>query len=122
MAHLVFSITPNQPHNYMVMSPQEGVPSHALVTTHAPSFTPDQYQQLLALIGALPSPPKQNPTGQECHMANIVGFPNNTIVGISLNLKHSVFSANIVNRKAYNMKTWVIDTGATDHIVCLWIY
>lgn len=100
------------------MSPQKGVPGHAPITTHSPSFTPDQYQQLLALIGALSSPPKQNPTGQQCHMANIVGFPNNTVAGIPLNLKHSVFSAKIVNRKAYNMKTWVIDAGATDHIVC----
>ena len=51
-------------------------------------------------------------------MANTVGFPNNTVAGMSLNFKHSVFSAQIVNRKAYNMETWVIDTGATDHIVC----
>ena len=58
MAHLVSSMTPDQPHNYMVMSPQEGVPGHDLVTTDAPSFTLDQYQQLLALIGALPSPPQ----------------------------------------------------------------
>ena len=87
------------------MSPQEGVPGHAPVTTHSPSFTPDQYQQLLALIGALSSPPKQNPIGQQCHMANIVGFPNNIVAGIPLNLKHSVFSTKIVNRKAYNMKT-----------------
>ena len=58
MAHLVSSITPDQPYNYMVMSPQEGVPGHDLVTTDAPSFTLDQYQQLLALIGALPSPPQ----------------------------------------------------------------
>ena len=50
-------------------------------------------------------------------MANIVGFPNNTVAGMFLNLKHSIFSAQIVNRKAYNMKTWVIDTGAIDHIV-----
>ena len=50
-------------------------------------------------------------------MANIVGFPNNTVAGMFLNLKHPVFSAQIVNRKAYNMKTWVTDTGATNHIV-----
>jgi len=93
------------------------VPGHALVTTDAP-FTPDQYQQFLALIGALPSPPQQNSTRQECHMANTVGFPNNITASIPLNLKHLVFSAKIVNRKAYNMKTWVIDTGATDRIVC----
>ena len=58
MAHLVSSITPDQPHNYMVMSPQESVLGHDPITTDAPSFTPDQYQQLLALIDALPSPPQ----------------------------------------------------------------
>ena len=51
-------------------------------------------------------------------MANTVGFPNNTVAGMSLNFKHSIFFAQIVNRKAYNMETWVINTGATDHIVC----
>ena len=50
-------------------------------------------------------------------MANTVGFPNNTVAGMSLNFKHSVFSAQIVNRKDYNIETWIIDTGATDHIV-----
>ena len=51
-------------------------------------------------------------------MANTMGFPNNTVVVISLNFKHSVFSTLLVNRKAYNMETWVIDTRATDQIVC----
>ena len=101
MAHLVSFATLDQPHNHMVMPLQEGVPGHNAVTTHAPSFTLDQYQQLLALIGTLPSSFQQNSTGQEHHMANIVGFPNNTGVGMFLNLKHSVFSAQIVNRKAY---------------------
>ena len=51
-------------------------------------------------------------------MANTIGFPNNTVASMSLNFKHSVFSTQIFNRKAYNMETWVIDTRATDHIVC----
>ena len=51
-------------------------------------------------------------------MANTVDFPNNTVAGMSLNFKHSVFFARIVNRKVYNMETWVIDTRTTDHIVC----
>ena len=69
------------------------MPGHNAVTTHAPSFTPDQYQQLLALIGTLPSSFQQNSTGQVHHMANIVGFPNNRVASMSLNLKHSIFSA-----------------------------
>ena len=117
MAHLVSSATLDQPHNHIIMPLQEGVLGHNADITHALSFTPDQYQQLLALIGTLPSPFQQNSIGQEHHMANIIGFPYNTVADMFLNLKHFVFSAHIVNRKAYNMKTWIIDTGATDHIV-----
>ena len=63
MAYLVSSTTLDQPHNHMVMPLQEGVPSHNVVTTHAPFFTPDQYQQLLALISTLPSSFQHNSTG-----------------------------------------------------------
>ena len=34
-----------------------------------------------------------------------------------LDLRHSIFSAQIVNRTTFNGDTWVIDTGAIDHIV-----
>ena len=34
-----------------------------------------------------------------------------------INLRHSVFPAQVVNRRVFNGDTWVIDTGATDHIV-----
>ena len=44
-------------------------------------------------------------------MANIVGFPNNIVAGMFLNLKHSVFSTHIVNREAYNMKSWSLILG-----------
>ena len=63
MAYLVSSTTLDQPHNHMVMPLQEGVPSHNVVTTYAPSFTLDQYQQLLALIGTLLSFFQQNSIG-----------------------------------------------------------
>ena len=49
--------------------------------------------------------------------------PNNalTMLGISFfgnsDLRHSIFSAHIVNKTAFDGDTWVIDTGATDHIV-----
>ena len=36
----------------------------------------------------------------------------------SINFSHSVFFAKVVNRRAFNLDTWVIDTGATNHIVC----
>ena len=35
-----------------------------------------------------------------------------------MDFSHSVFSTKVVNRRAYTSDTWVIDTGATDHIVC----
>ena len=44
----------------MAMTPQEGVLGHVAANTPAPSFTTDQYQQLLALIGALPQPSQQH--------------------------------------------------------------
>ena len=36
---------------------------------------------------------------------------------VSLNLKNSVFAKNPSNKTAYNAKTWVINIGATDHII-----
>ena len=35
-----------------------------------------------------------------------------------LNLKHSIFAAKVVNRTAYSCNTSVLDTTATDHIIC----
>ena len=34
------------------------------------------------------------------------------------NLKHSIFSAKLVNKTAIGVDAWVMDTGASDHIVC----
>ena len=34
------------------------------------------------------------------------------------NLKHTIFSTKLVNRTAFGYNTWVMDTGASDHIVC----
>ena len=36
---------------------------------------------------------------------------------ISPNLSHSFFAAQVVDRQAYKSNTWIIDTGATDHMV-----
>ena len=54
----------------------------------------------------------------EPYVANVVAFPSNTVASTSINFTQSVFYAKIVNRKAYGVKTWVIDIGANDHIVC----
>ncbi|XP_057965307.1 uncharacterized protein LOC131155874 [Malania oleifera] len=81
--------------------------------SQAPTFTHDQYQQLLTLIGSCSTP--QLPIDQELHVANDVSCPSNVVAG---NYNHSVFSAKVVNRRAYGLHTWVIDTSASDHIVC----
>ena len=80
-------------------------------------FTPEQYQQLLALItpsSQLVSAMQGRETPQT-NVANVVS--SNARTGI--NFSHSVFSAKVVNIRAFNLDTWVIDTRATDHIVCL---
>lgn len=58
-------------------------------------------------------------------MANNVSLPAHQtipLVGIlsqsNFGLKHFVFATKIVNRTAFSHKTWVFDTGASDHIVC----
>nr|XP_023908905.1 uncharacterized protein LOC112020549 [Quercus suber] len=33
------------------------------------------------------------------------------------NLSHSIFATQVVDRQAYKSNTWIIDTGATDHMV-----
>lgn len=48
---------------------------------------------------------------QTTPLAGIFSQPN-------LGLKHSVFVAKAVNRTIFGYKAWVIDIGASDHIVC----
>ena len=54
-------------------------------------------------------------------MANNVSFnqgstsQSTTLVG---NLKHFIFFAKLMNRTAFGNDTWVMDTGASDHIIC----
>ena len=84
-----------------------------------PSFTPQQYQQLLALIDTPSSPltlPVQGKEAINTTMANVVS--SNATAMASMDLSHSVFSTLMVNRRAYDSNTQVIDTGSIDHIVC----
>lgn len=34
-----------------------------------------------------------------------------------LSMQHSIFAINLVNRTSYGNETWILDTGATDHII-----
>ena len=74
-----------------------------------------------------------NMGNKETHIANNVVNPNlaisssfNTINALTmagilystcLDLRHSIFSTPIMNTTTFNGDTWVIDTGATNHIV-----
>ena len=49
-------------------------------------------------------------------MANLVSSNAPTMAG--MDFRDSVFSAQVVNRRAYDSNTWVIDIGAIDHLVC----
>ena len=51
-------------------------------------------------------------------MVNTVALPFNAIAGNVSHLKHSVFSAKVVKKRAFGVETWVIDIGATSYIVC----
>ena len=91
---------------------QESTPAN----TQSPfPFTMEQCQKLIAMIGG--SETQNNPTA----MANNV-FLNQASTSQSTplagNLKHSIFSAKLVNRTAFGNSTWVMDTGASDHIIC----
>ncbi|XP_075659243.1 uncharacterized protein LOC142629146 [Castanea sativa] len=81
------------------------------------AFTPEQCQQLLALFGASTSSLAVASTSpKETPMANVASSSASASVRMSgIDLSHSVFFAQVVNRRAYDKRTWVLDTGATDH-------
>ena len=80
------------------------------------TFTPDQYQQLLVLIGASNSSFAATSQAKKVPMANVASSSN--IAMASIDFSHSVFSAQVVNRRAYGRHTWVLDTSATYHFIC----
>ena len=56
----------------------------------------------------------------ELHLANSAisgNLCNSWSDFVSLDLHHSVFAVNPVNKTAYGKDIWILDTGATDHIV-----
>lgn len=56
---------------------------------------------------------------KEASMANVASSSASAIVPMSgIDLSHSVFSVQVINRRAYDKWTWVLDIGATDHFVC----
>uniref|UniRef100_A0A2N9GXX7 Retrotransposon Copia-like N-terminal domain-containing protein n=1 Tax=Fagus sylvatica TaxID=28930 RepID=A0A2N9GXX7_FAGSY len=83
------------------------------------SITSEQCQQLLSFLNSQMS----NEASTSNHQAATVMANSSNFSGILHHSqilhspKHTVFSTKIVNRNAYSNGTWVIDTGATDHMV-----
>ena len=69
-------------------------------------FTPEQCQQLLALFGASTSPLAASTPIKDASMANVASSSTSTSVPVSsIDLSHSVFSTQVVNRRFYDKWT-----------------
>ena len=99
-----FKNKPSMAHQVSSGQAQESLPLASPFHNH-PGFTLGQYQQLLALTST--------PQVKEAPMANVAISSNTAMTGIDFS--HSVFFAQVVNRRAYGRNTWVLDTGATNH-------
>ena len=81
-------------------------------------FTSEQYQQLISMLNFHAS--TSSGANDALHSANSALSSNERYAwsdSISLDLHHSVFAVNLVNKVAYGNDVWVLDAGATDHIV-----
>ena len=82
------------------------------------SFTPEQYQQLISLLNSHAS--NSGSSNEVIHIANsaLSGISNDLLQNsMCLSMQHSIFAINPSNKTAYSQDTWVLDIGATDHIV-----
>ena len=97
----------------------DGEPGQSEATSQSAyfPFTSEQCQQLLSMLSSHASSSGTN---------DAIRLANSALSGIScaffqnsvcLNLKNLVFTENPSNKIAYNEETWVLDTGATDHII-----
>lgn len=83
------------------------------------AFTPEQCQQLLALITPC-SPLVSAIQGKDIYGkdAPLTCVPSSSSTMASTDVSHSVFSAKVVNRRAYTFDVWIVDARAANHIVC----
>ena len=90
--------------------------------THGNASLPITSEQCHQLISFLNSQMANEASTSTHQAATIISHPPN-FSGILHhsklihNTKHTIFSVKNVNRKAFSNDTWVIDTGATDHMV-----
>ena len=82
------------------------------------SFTPEQYQQLISLLNTHPS--NSGSSNEAIHIANsaLSGISDTFLQNsMCLSMQHSIFAVNPSHKTTFSQDTWVLDTGATDHIV-----
>ena len=85
-------------------------------------FTFDQCQQLISLLNTYAF---SYDSCEGVHSANSAITPTSTSSNtchlfqdcISSNVQHYIFAVNPVHKTTFNGETWVLDTGATDHII-----
>ena len=68
-----------------------------------PTFTPNQYQQLLAVISASNLSLAATSRAKEVPITNVASSSNTAMA--SIDFSHNVFSAQVVNRRAYGRHT-----------------
>ena len=71
--------------------------------------------QAAAVMTSYPSIPHSLPSTSSSPSTSS-NFSGNSL-WIPPNLSHSIFAAQVVDRQAYKSNTWIIDTGATYHMV-----
>ena len=80
-------------------------------------FTSKQCKQLLSMLSAHASASTSNDV---IHSANFALSGNSCELfqeSMCLGMEHSIFAVNPSNKTAFGNEIWVLDTGATDHIV-----
>ena len=77
-----------------------------------------QYQQFLSLLNSHASTSDNSndaiATANSTLSSNLCASFQDSVC---LNMQHSIFAKNPVNKTVFDKQTWVLDTGATDHIV-----
>ena len=92
--------------------------NEAMHQTHNFSFTLEQYQQLISLLNTHPS--NSGNSNEAIHTANsaLSGISDVFLQNsVCLSMQHSIFAVNPSHKTVFSQDTWVLDTGATDHIV-----
>ena len=81
-------------------------------------FTAKQYQQLLSMLSSQASTSGGASDVLQAANSALSGNVCNTwSANATLDLHHSVFAINAVSKNTYGNDVWILDTGATDHIV-----